>query len=129
MKKLIILIVLCLLVSSASAELDLSGYSYDHLLDLQKSITAEIISRPEWKEVTVPAGKWIIGEDIPAGAYCIKNTADSLNLIKSTSPTGDHDIYKTLGADEIIGKAPLNEGSVFSCYYAVILTPAVFLGF
>lgn len=129
MKKLIILIVLCLLVSSASAELDLSGYSYDQLLDLQKSVTAEIISRPEWKEVTVPAGTWIIGEDIPAGEYCIKNTADSLNIISSTNPSGDFDVYKTLGKDEVIGKAALNDGSVFSCYYAVILSPAVSLGF
>ena len=123
MKKLIVCVIaLCMMISLASAE-DLSSLSFDQLLTLQKEVTAELISRPEWKEVTVPAGTWTIGTDIPAGFYSIKNTSDSLNLVETDG------LYKALKGGEIVGKTEFKEGSSFECYYAVILAPAVSLGF
>lgn len=72
MKKLIaIVLALIILISVAIADFDISALSFDELLLMSKQVTAEIISRPEWKEVTVPSGQWVVGEDIPAGFYSI----------------------------------------------------------
>ena len=129
MKKPIALIIAgCLLFSFAYAE-DLSSMSFDQLLDLQKSVTAEIISRPQWKEVIVPAGTWTVGVDIPSGFYCIKSTEPSLNIVELVNVSGDKELYKTFHEGEIVGKAEFKENAVFSCYYSVILSPAVSLGF
>ena len=72
MKKLLamILIFVCM-TAFAAAETDLSSMSYDELMQLQKDVVFEIMSRPEWKQVTVPGGTWIVGKDIPAGSYSI----------------------------------------------------------
>lgn len=73
MKKLLaVLLVLCLLPWAVAEEIDLSGLSIDELRALQARIAEEIVSRPEWKEVTVPSGIYKIGADIPAGEYCIR---------------------------------------------------------
>ena len=72
MKKLIAFsAAILLMISSAAAAPDLSGYTYDELIALRHYFTLEIMRRPEWKEVTVPSGNWIVGVDIPAGSYSI----------------------------------------------------------
>ena len=130
MKKIItVVMVICLFLSCASAEtVDLSAMSYDQLLALRSQINTEIISRPEWKEVTVPAGAWIVGADIPEGFYCIKST-HSQNLVQLNDSSDYSELYKYLNEGEIVGKAEFKKGLVFNCHYEVILTPAVSLGF
>ena len=72
MKKLLcLLLVLCAVPAFAWAESDLSALSFDQLLALRSAVEQEIISRPEWKEVTVPSGSWTVGSDIPAGSYSV----------------------------------------------------------
>ena len=72
MKKLIlVLIALALLGSSAVAEIDLKGMSYDELVELRSQVDAALWASEEWNEVEVPAGVYIIGEDIPAGHYTV----------------------------------------------------------
>ena len=74
MKKLIcVLLLVCMMPVFAAAEF--SDLSFDELLELRTELEAEIISRPEWKEVTVPSGTWIVGEDIPVGSYSIHPTS------------------------------------------------------
>ena len=74
MKKLVsILVLVFLVVSSAAAEdFDLSGLSFDQLVQLQSRITMEIMQRDEWQEVTVPAGIYEVGKDIPAGTWSLE---------------------------------------------------------
>lgn len=73
MKKLLaVLLVLCLLPWVYAEDIDLSGLSFEELRALQNRIAEEIVSRPEWKEVAVPPGFYVIGRDIPAGDWCIK---------------------------------------------------------
>lgn len=75
MKKLLaIILALVCITAAAAAETDLSGLSFDELMKLRAEIQAEIMSRPEWKEVTVPSGTWTVGPDIPAGVYSISAT-------------------------------------------------------
>lgn len=73
-----ILVGLMLLCSVALAEVDLESMSFDELIDLREQITIEITSRPEWKEVNVPAGIYEIGVDIPAGHWTISPVNDSV---------------------------------------------------
>lgn len=74
MKKLVsILVLVFLVVSSAAAEdINLSSLSFDQLVQLQSRITMEIMQRNEWQEVTVPAGIYEVGKDIPAGTWSLE---------------------------------------------------------
>lgn len=58
----------------ADVETGLSGFTYDELLSLQRLLSLEAMSRPEWKETTVPSGTWIVGIDIPSREYSISPT-------------------------------------------------------
>lgn len=72
MKKLLVCVLALILIGCAAlAEIDLSGMSFADLLDLRAQVDAAIFSSEEWNEVEVPAGVYIIGEDIPAGRYTV----------------------------------------------------------
>ena len=82
MKKLItVFLILALLIPAATlAEIpDISGLSYDELVQLRDRINLAMWNSQEWQEVTVPAGVWTIGEDIPAGHWTVtpKDSIDS----------------------------------------------------
>lgn len=102
--------------------------SYDELIEMNRKIIAEIISRPEWKEVTVPAGNWVVGVDIPVGFYSIKAT-DRLSIVKLEDKNGNYVFYKTMDTDEVCGKAEFAAGSTFEIKKPVILAPPISLGF
>ena len=74
MKKLFcVLMILALsLPLAASADVDLSGLSFDELIALRDKINLAIWNSQEWQEVTVPIGVWKIGEDIPVGKWTIR---------------------------------------------------------
>ena len=50
---------------------DLSGLSYDELVQLRDQINLAIWNSQEWQEVTVPPGVYEIGVDIPSGHWSI----------------------------------------------------------
>ncbi len=54
-----------------SEDIDLSSYTWEELVELSAKINAELMSRPEFKEVIVPIGAYKVGEDIPAGKWTI----------------------------------------------------------
>lgn len=74
MKKLFVCVLMLALALpfSAFAEVDLSGMTYEELVALKDKINIAIWNSEEWQEVTVPQGRWIVGEDIPAGKWTIK---------------------------------------------------------
>ena len=134
MKKLIaVCMVLGLLLSCAAAETDLSSMSYDDLVQLQKKVVFEIMSRPEWKQVTVPAGSWRVGDDIPAGYYSI-STDDQALVIVWRKNKDDYDdngryYYDILTADKPCGKIILKTGMLVETSRPVIFAPPMSLGF
>lgn len=72
MKRLVaILCVFLSVVSFAHADVDLTGMSYDELVELKDKINLAIWNSQEWQEVTVPQGTWKVGEDIPAGHWTV----------------------------------------------------------
>lgn len=80
MKKLVSFFLTALLLfSAASADpVDLSGLSFDELVALRDQINLAIWNSQEWQEVTVPAGIWQVGKDIPAGHWSIRVAAEKI---------------------------------------------------
>ena len=79
MKKFICFIlsaVLFISLSAAAEDIDLSGLSFDQLVDLRERLNLAIWNCQEWQEVTVPEGIWIVGQDIPAGHWSIRVASD-----------------------------------------------------
>lgn len=71
-KLLAVILVLVLMIPVAMAEnIDLSSMSYAELFTLRQQIDDAIKLTPEWEEVTVTDGTWIIGTDIPDGYWTI----------------------------------------------------------
>ena len=80
MKKLITIILLLTMIlpSVALADLpDISGLSFDELVQLREQINLAIWNSEEWQEVTVPIGAWQFGKDIPVGKWTISVASDS----------------------------------------------------
>ena len=75
MKKIaatLLAIMLAMVLASASADVDLTGMTFDELVALKDQINIAIWNCKEWQEVTVPQGVWKVGEDIPAGTWTVK---------------------------------------------------------
>lgn len=129
MKKLIcILLLVCMMPAISAADSGLSSMSYEELISLQKIIMLEIMSRPEWKEVNVPAGQWIIGDDIPPGFYSIKGKKAS-TFITVGDENDSMVFFHELNEAEVIGKIELVSGQTLHCSYEIILAPPVSLFF
>ena len=108
MKKIICLfLILCMVPVIALAD-NFSKMSYNELVNIFRSIALEIMSRPEWKEVTVPTGDWIVGIDIPAGYYSIRPVKYGYIKIKDTK--GSLYFSDAMDEGETIGKIELLDG-------------------
>ena len=84
MKKLltVVLILALALPALALADLpDISGLSFDELVQLKEQINLAMWNSQEWQEVTVPAGVWKVGEDIPAGHWSISIVGHGLTTV------------------------------------------------
>ena len=131
MKKLFsVILLVCMIPVFASAS-DLKDLSFDELLALQKSVVSEIMSRPEWKEVTVPGGSWTVGVDIPAGSYCI--SAGEKGAYVTIERPGEIFSIVSQGVrndSNKIGKIDLKAGDVVTIDNgSVVFSPAIGLGF
>ena len=74
MKKImaVILTIALLLPAFAIADVDLTGMTYEQLVELKNQINLAIWASEEWQEVSVPSGVYIVGEDIPAGKWTLQ---------------------------------------------------------
>lgn len=128
MKKLLIFVLVLFLVPAAvHAELaDLSAMSFEDLLTLRDAVNAEIKSRPEWKEVIVPAGTWTVGVEIPAGSYSITAISRTVRVdvyeSKGAAYSSDHLIIHT---DEPFGKLDLTDGMVIKIDESAVFAPPI----
>lgn len=76
-------LVLALLPVLSLADLpDLSGLSFDELIQLRQQTLLAIWNSSEWQEVRVPAGVYEIGVEIPEGYWTLTpNSGDSVCYI------------------------------------------------
>lgn len=130
----LLLVLLFSILTFASAEtIDISGLSYDELVALKKQINLAIMQSKEWKEVTVPVGKYIVGTDIPAGDYTVTYNDSFQAAICIFSGDGKLLSYDSLGElwrSSKIGKLTLLDGQTLGIEYGeVIFTPYTGLGF
>ena len=137
MKKICALVLALLLIQGAALAADLSGMSFDELLALRDQVQRELISRPEWKEVTVPAGTWYIGPEIPEGIYSLYPSTQrgaTVHLWGKAKDDFETDggliISVFLQNQEVgYGKVELKEGNVLILGGPVVLSPVQPLGF
>ena len=76
MKKKLAIVLAGMMLSAgvAMAEVDLKSMSFDELVDLQSQILEEVVSREEFKCVSVPAGEYTVGScQSPFQRYLHKN--------------------------------------------------------
>lgn len=86
-----------LICTTAAAEIDLSGMTYDELIALNAQVTRQIMMTDKWQEVEVPVGVYKIGRDIPAGKWTIKPIVGCTAYLRTCIYLND------LGTDPEIG--------------------------
>ena len=129
MKKVVaFLIVLLLMFSSVAVAEDLKTMTVDELVALRSAINAELISRGFEKNVTVPAGSYTIGKDIPVGEYTIRTNSVVVVLTTQDALGNYCDVYSITPTAEI-GKITLFDGYKLTISASVIFAPYVGLGF
>lgn len=74
-------VVLCMVPAFACADIDLSGMSYDELVELSKDVGLAIMSHEDFDSVVVPMGLWEVGVDIPEGTWIITSEKDYTSVI------------------------------------------------
>lgn len=73
------------LAAPALADIDLSGLSFEELLELQKQVTTALWASDGWQEVTVPTGIYEVGTDIPAGRWNVTARESAITIYPSFS--------------------------------------------
>lgn len=90
----VLAVFLCLSPSPASlAEPDPYDMNLDELIQLKSEINLAAWESREWAEVTIPAGLYQVGVDIPAGQWSIRATVGKtvpISYGKELSPDGIH---------------------------------------
>ena len=132
MKRIVCFVLILLLPIIALAD-DISSMTYDELIALRQQLNEEIMSRPEWREVTVPSGEWVVGKDIPAGEYSVSSGSGGA-YINVTRPKGkSYDLIVNQGVtstDNAIGRVNLKDGDVVTVKHgSLIFAPPISLGF
>lgn len=120
----LILVVLMMFCSAASAEgIDLTAMSFEELIALRQEIDLLIFASDEYKNVSVPAGEYVIGEDIPAGTYTLDS--DGMAMISVYSDASKNIMgmvaAHTVGNGETVGKIELKEGNVVEIQFTSII--------
>lgn len=83
MKKIAAIVAAAALIcTTAMAEINLSGMSYEELIALQAQVTRQIMLTDKWQEVRVPAGVYQVGVEIPAGKWTIRPIDGDTAMIK-----------------------------------------------
>ena len=124
--------------AALAEEIDVKKYSYKQLELIEKAIRHEMMTRPEWKRVTVPVGIWKVGDDIPAGTYSIRATPEGITSVNLWRRAKDD--YSSNGLilcesvifdeTDLIGKVIFEEGNVLEISGSpVYLCPPVSLEF
>jgi hypothetical protein len=116
---------------------DISGLSFDELVQLKDQINLAMWNSQQWQEVTVPAGVYTVGKDIPEGYWTIKSLPpkgycgvvyfDKINEFGTDADSGFKGWHGILSAsdDDNLHSIDLDmkSGMYFKCSGTVIFTP------
>lgn len=111
-KVMVIALVLCMLLPVISyAQVDQASMIDVDLMRLQADLVDELFKRG--KEATIPVGKYIVGQHIPAGDYFIAAGSSSGTWVEVNDEPGgygDHYQLHDLKAGESVGLVVLRDG-------------------
>ena len=111
-KVMLVALVLCMLLPVISyAQVDLANMTDMDLMQLQADLVDELFKRG--KEATIPVGKYIVGQHIPAGDYVIMAGVSSGTWVEVNDEPGgygDHYQLHDLKAGESVGLVVLRDG-------------------
>lgn len=118
MRRLFALVLVSILMfcSVATAEsIDLTSLSFEELIALRQEIDLLLFASDEYKNVPVPAGDYVIGEDIPAGVYTLE--CDGGYAMITVYSNASKDLMSmgachSVGGGETVGKIELKEGQI-----------------
>lgn len=109
---ILILVCLTLLCAVANADtIDLSGMTYDELVELVDEAQKMIMFSDYWQEVEVPQGEYVIGEEIPEGKWVITAFPTNVPIIEQFRKqtvsnmygTGEVEEYRSIYAEGLYG--------------------------
>ena len=109
---MVVALVLCMLLPVISyAQVDLASMTDMDLMQLQADLVDELFTRG--KEATIPVGKYIVGQHIPAGDYFIAAGVSSGTWVEVNDEPGgygDHYQLHVLQSGESVGLLVLRDG-------------------
>lgn len=78
MKRFIAFLLIVLFIPSVVfADYDLSGMSFNELVNLRNEITTALFYSDEWSEIFVPGGFYQVGQGVPSGHWTITPYGES----------------------------------------------------
>ena len=132
-RRLVCCLLACLLlIPAALADVpDLSGFTDDEIVELLGKVNEEMVSRGISKSAELPAGKYVGGKDLPAGAYIITcKTDDNHHGIVWVSAAADdlNNQYPSILYEHISFsseeqfRVTIEEGGILNLPFAATLT-------
>lgn len=121
--------IVCMIEANATVMNELSQLNTNEIAVMEMLLEREIQRRSDFsKEVVVPMGEYIVGEDIPAGIYTVVTGDGYCNLEVYSNGKKIYD-YDSLES-KTIGKLTLKDGqTVHIKYDSVTFSPYKGLGF
>ena len=128
MRKFFIILLSCLIpvvaLAHSFAVPDVSSLSNEDLTELNRQVQLELISRAVINGVRVPAGRYVIGEDIPAGTYRVELINPEFAIASTFMLEDPVWFFYTLTSDNYeIGKVQFDDGVTLRIEAAVMLYP------
>lgn len=82
MKKIaIVFLSLMIMVSMAQAEVDLTAYDTQELIELEQAIQTELSNRSDYTEANIHNGIFVAGKDIKPGTYAMRCTKPTSGIV------------------------------------------------
>lgn len=117
----------------------LDSMSFEALLQLQTRVNAQLAEKATWKDVEVPQGVWVVGEDIPAGKWTVTcavpdsfTTVSWGNALKDNGEDIDYRRSDRYSTSNMVGKSAFADTETYSFevregdYIVIEHKPAIF---
>lgn len=113
-----------------SVSIQTADIPYLNLLHIRNQLDEEILARGDWTSIEIPAGKWTVGEDIPAGFYSVTVVSGKYTsfAIVDTDAYRTHNYY-TIDENGVVGKVELKDGMVLEIPRPLLFAAPKTLGF
>lgn len=132
MKRIIIALLLIVFVvpSACALTIDPTTATLDELIQARTEIERYIMENKDFKQVAVPSGSYVVGDQIPAGEYVIDcQSLAVVSVYNDASKTELRNMY-AVSEDSPIGRLVLTDEDVIDITgVGVLFSPYAGLGF